>query len=368
VSLFLLAIGCKKKDNPVDTPTSNDIPADPANVTVPATVINNVTPTATFAKSSTDASRIQMNLTGLVNPVTNQPLSLVAQQNIFVSEDGTVKGLKVTKVSTGTQLKADICFIVDNSGSMSEEADSIASGIIKFANYLQQAGLDVKFSVVGHYGYINGGINFTDATTLSSYLNRSGYTGTSRTVGFSGTDQTALETNSNSFNNSSGVNNENSVTACVFADTYYTWRSGAQRVFVAFTDEGTQPEGTQYNTAYLLTRFAGKATVHTVFSISDSHWNGSVPDTTQEWENYSAWDSYYERPWKMSVGTGGTIKFIHSNANDLDLISLPVAGALSNSYLVEYITVDANGIHTVVITIKEGTTADGKRIYTNIRY
>ncbi len=55
---------------------------------------------------------------------------------------------------------------------MGEEADSVAESIVEFANYLQASGLDVKFSVVGFSvsGEINGGINFTNAQALSTYL------------------------------------------------------------------------------------------------------------------------------------------------------------------------------------------------------
>ena len=93
--------------------------------------------------------------------------------NIFVEEDGVVQGFKVSKVGTGNVLTADIVFCVDNSGSMGEEADSVAASIIEFANFLQASGLDVKFAVVGYDSYPNGGINFTNAQTISSYLNRS---------------------------------------------------------------------------------------------------------------------------------------------------------------------------------------------------
>ena len=356
--LFLLITGCDTNNSDPASTDNSDIPADPQGVSAPETSINNIVPTGTFAAAENNPGRIQVNLTGIINPSTQQPIELYynsenpGSSNIFISEDGTVKGLKVTKVSTGNILNADVVFTVDNSGSMSEEADSVANGIIKFANFLQASGLSVQFGIVGYDGNVNGGINFTNAQNLTNYLNRTVYgsqvTGTSRTYGFSGTDSAALANAAYSF--ASGVYGENGVVGALFADSNFSWRSGAQRVFVNFTDEPTQPDYNHYwNTALLCDKIGGKATIHTVFS----------EDTT----SYSSyWNADYERPWEMSYCTGGTIKFLDSYATGLDLTNLPVAGALSNSYLVEYAAGSTGTTHSVIITISE-TNADGKRSY-----
>ncbi len=354
LGLISIYSGCSKKDNPVDNNNNSEIPADPTNVTVPATVINNVQPTATFSKTSGNESRIRMNLTGLLNPVTGLPIQLVAQQNLFVTEDSKVKGLLVTKVGTGNILKADIVFTVDNSGSMGQEADSIAASIIKFSQLLQNSGLDVKLAVVGYqYGDVNGGINFTNATAIETYLNRS--YGTYRTEGFSGVDSASLETRASTFG--LGLYDENGVLGVFFADSNYSWRSDAQRVFINFTDESVQPNGLyEWSVANLCSKLSGKITVHTV-------WSGDA-DTA----NAYTWQALYdERPWDMSKCTGGTVVIVPSDASGLDLSALPVTGALSNSYLIEFLTSGATSAHTVEITIKENN-ADGKRTYTGIIY
>jgi len=49
------------------------------------------------------------------------------------------------------------------------------------------------------------------------------------------------------------------------------------------------------------------------------------------------------------------------------LATLPVAGALSNSYKVEFISANPTGTHTVVITIKV-TGADGRIEYIDLLY
>jgi hypothetical protein len=235
---------------------------------------------------------------------------------------------------------------------MGEESDSVAAGIIKFANFLQASGLDVKFGIVGYDGTIEGAINFTDAATIDAYLNRPFLSGTSRTDGFSGPDSAELELKSGGFGGSSG---ENGVEAVLFADSNFTWRSSAQSVFVNFTDEPTQSGASDpivWNTSYMCNLIGGRATVHTVFSNDSTAYQ---------------WDFDDERPWDMSACTGGTVKFINSQATGLDLTDLPVAGALANSFLVEFVSSNSTATHNVEITIKE-TDADGKRVYTNINY
>ncbi len=345
----LVYFSCDSAETPAD---NSDIPADPSGVTVPATTLNNVLPSATFTASG---NRIKLNLLGLLDPTTQQPIALNYNasnpqgSNLFVQEDGVVKGLKVTKVGTGNVLAADVVFLVDNSGSMDAEADSVAASIIEFANFLQSSGLDAKFAVVGFSvsGDINGGINFTTAQKLSTYLNHS--YGTYRTEGFSGPDSAALETRAYSFGY---AGDENGVMAAFFADSVYSWRSGAQRVMILFTDEPTQNlNGVDWTNAQACSLLSGKATIHTVYSA----------DTT-----YSSWNQYNERPWEVSLCTGGTIKFIPYNAAGLTLKDLPVAGALANSYLVEYVSSQTGKAHTVKITVST-TTADGVQTF-NITY
>lgn len=347
----LIFVGCDKDDDG-DGDTNTNIPADPVNVTPPTPTKNNVQPTASF---SAQGERVQVNLQGLVDPTTQQPITLYynsenpASSNIFVQQNGVTKGLLVTKVGSGTTLKADVVFTVDNSGSMGEEADNVANSIGAFATALANSGLDVQFGCVGYDSYANGAINLTTAANLSAHLNRSGYTGTSRTYGFSGSDASTLETNASNFGYAGG---ENGVLATLFAYQHFAWRSGASKVFINFTDEPTQPyySDLNFNTAQLCNTIGGVATVHTVFSEDTSYYSGY-------------WSQTYERPWEMSQCTGGTVKFIADDASDLVLSDLPVVGALSNSYLVEYMK-GSSTVQSWLVTITVYTsTADGLTTY-----
>jgi len=349
VAVGLVFFGCDKGGD--DDNSNTDIPADPVNVTPPTPQRNNVQPTASFAA---EGERVQLNVQGVVDPTTQQPMTLYynsenpTSSNIFVQQNGITKGILVTKVSSSNTLKADVVFTVDNSGSMDAEADNVANNIAAFATTLSNSGLDVQFGCVGYNGYIDGAIDISSSTDLSAHLNRSGYTGTSRTTGFSGSNATTLQSNASSYGYAYG---ENGVQGCLFAYEYFNWRSGASKVFINFTDEPTQPssDGT-FNTAQLCNTIGGIATVHTVFSEDTSYYSGY-------------WSSTYERPWKMSECSGGTVKYISSDASDLVLSDLPVVGALSNSYLVEYMKGSSTVQEWLVKIIVYTSTADGSTTY-----
>jgi hypothetical protein len=378
IPLFFLSLmlvsSCKKDDEK----SLKDIPADPGTA-VPITTINNLNtsiPNPQFNVGS--GNRITMSLSGIKDPNTLQWIDFRGtgtSQNIWIEEDGVNKGIAVSKVSSkksGKALAADIVFTIDNSGSMSEEADSVANQMVKFVEFLSQSGLDVRVGTVGYDGGINGALNLTKVANLKKYLiDRLMYgypvTGTNRTNGFSGSDSVILE--NKAYNFASSVSNENGVTAVFYADSFFTWRSGAQRVYINFTDEGIQPCGDMiYSVQGFASRWnALKGTVHSVFSIDADYWSGMVPDTSMEHNNYTSWNEDYQRPWQLSFTTGGTIKFIHSDCSDLNLLDLPVTGSLANSYLIEYISANTSLNHILRIVVKNGSSSDGTKQF-SIKY
>jgi hypothetical protein len=352
-------VACEK--SPSESDDDGDIPPDPTNVTVPPTVHNNVVPSADFTLGS--GNKIVVNLTGLINPSTGQPIELFADYsggnyNFYLEEDGIVKGVKLTKVSTSNTLKADIVFVVDISGSMGQEADSVANGIVAFANFLAAAGLDVNFGSVGYYGYIAGALNLTTAANLEAYLNRPFYYGTSRPTGFAGPDSAALQMAASSYASNHSYYDEDGVVGILFADSLFNWRTGAQKIFINFTDEGTQPSYVyKWSTQYICDNFPGYATIHTVFSDDTTYQNWTNDWMTGNWE----------KPWAMSECTGGTAFFMNAYADSLDLTGLPLTVALTNSYKAEFNSSNPTGTHDVVITVKV-TGADGRIEYQNWSY
>lgn len=302
---------------------------------------------------------IRLDMTGVKNSNDVEWIRLYGtgspDQNIWVEVDDVPKGIDVYNNSDqaeGRTVKADIVFTIDNSGSMGEEANAVARDIISWAQVLSNSSLDTKFGVVGYDGYISGALNLTDVTTMSNYLNQS--TGTSRTQRFGGADASTLESYAASFPNTYG---ECGALGIRFADKYFSFRNGANHIYVNFTDEPNQPNGkSDYSVKFFESQDnwpSAKGTVHTVYSSSKFTYN--------EW-------NYEEQPWLISEYTGGTTIFTSSSFANVTLESLPVTGAMENSYIIRFANVQQlidGKQHKVRITIrsKDGSIQADKTFY-----
>lgn len=153
-------------------------------------------------------------------------------------------------------LAADVVFLVDNSGSMGEEANAIARDIIDWAEKLAASSLDVRFGCVGYDGGINGVLNITTIEDLNEYLSR--YPGTSRTSYFGGDDASTLSSASYSYR----TGGECGMAALRFADKQFSFRTGANRIYVNFTDEPNQPGGQSAFSVFYLNDQNGEALAH----------------------------------------------------------------------------------------------------------
>ena len=63
-----------------------------------------------------------------------------------------LQGIKVTPASGGSSLAADLVFVVDNSASMGEEADTIANKIVAFTRHLAAFLTRHREALLGRYG------------------------------------------------------------------------------------------------------------------------------------------------------------------------------------------------------------------------
>ena len=297
---------------------------------------------------------IRLDMTGVWDPSNNDWMYLwgtgARDQNIWLTIDGKPKGFIIYNTSddnSGQKVsKADLVFLVDNSGSMSDEANTIANDIMSWSQELERHGLDIRFGCVGYAerGFINGALDITSATELSEYLNYS--SGTNRTMHYGGSNSRTLQTNANNMSSTGG---ECGGMAIQYADSYLNFRTGANRIYVNFTDEPNQPGNySRFSTEYYKTYSnwdASKGTVHTVYSD---------PDTT-----YTEVIGSREKPWRISRYTGGTVLITNGSFTGVNLSTLPVSGAMQNSYIIRFKSLEElkdGRYHTVEIVIRS---ADG---------
>jgi len=343
---------------------STDIPTDPEGQP-PVTNLNNLKPVFQISRHEEQKNRIRLNLSGVIDPVTEKPIEFTANQSVFITEDGRLQGVKVSQSEATNQLPYDIVFLVDNSGSMGEEADAVADEITQFSTLLANSGLDVRLGVVGYDGHVNGAIKLASTTEISDYLNRkeNGYVkiGTQRTQGYSGLDSENLSNEATSLNQDSKIqsSDENGVVALRYAESIFSWRPQAQKIFINFTDEGVLEVdkttrqgrlGWHGHTDYTVENFCKTwkpeiGIVHTVWS------GGTLGDGTLAHFN--------EDPSELSKCTGGTHVVVDGSASDLDLKNINTTVALTSSALVEYISDSDADEHEITVTIKNGDTSDG---------
>ena len=305
-----------------------------------------------------------INMTGVWDATNNAWLNLAGTggsngriQNVWVDVDDTPKGIDVYNTADGDGSRtvlADLVFLVDNSGSMSEEANGLAAQIKDWSSKLASSGLDIRFGCVG-YGEsrlsntsIGGGINLTTADGLKAYLDRS--SGTSRTQGFEGADASTLQSaaTSGKYNNGSAYN-ECGMVALRFADQQFAFRSGANRIYVNFTDEPNQPGGMED---------------WSVDFLKDSkNWTPAQGTIHTVWSNYGSYSwrpLYDEDPKLMSTYTGGTSKDVDPYFSNATLEDLPVTGAMQNSYIIRFTNIEDKmdgQPHTVKITVQSADKA-----------
>lgn len=340
----LFVSSCNEKDNPAETPNGTGIPDDKyatPNPVLNPDDLNAIIPNFNWNSEIVNGDLIiRLDLTGVKDPYTNDWVELYGtnhpKQNLWVSVDGIPKGFTVEKVDNQNKGAVDLVFLVDNSGSMSEEANAIARDIIAWAEKLSKA-VDIQFGCVGYDGSLSGAINITTVDKLSDFLNYS--SGTSRTYHFGGPDAENLKAKAAQYNNSY---NECGVAALRFADENFAFRPGANRIYVNFTDEPNQPRQNEgYSTEWVKVAEnwpATKGTIHTVFS---------------GYKDFTERINIEEHPWNLSDYTGGTTLFASSSFSGVTLDDLPVTGALLNSYIIRFRNVPLDGQpHFVWLTVK----------------
>lgn len=319
-----------------------------------------------------------LKMPGIKNPNTGDWLILHGtyrtDQNVWVTVDGKPKGFTVynsmcDELTDPTPV--DIVFLVDNSTSMGDKADKVANEIKDWANSLSTS-LDIKYACIGYgfSGRVTGGIDFTDATSLESFLNRS--TSYSRTIGFvpSGGD---LQTKAAdpAYIISSSMD-ECGMLAARFAHDNLSWRTNSRRVYINLTDDCNDPCGNAaYSVEWLPTNWtSGDGEIHSVYFAISSYSSGLM-STWWDGVNNSAKINHIEDPSLMAQYTGGT-SAIYTNINDFRLRDIPVTATLQEYYIFRFTDIEEyvnDGIaHQVVITIYDDNgNIRGEEVY-NVKF
>lgn len=284
----------------------------------------------------------RLDMTGIMNPNTNEWLNLygtgLPKQNVWMSLDDNHKGILVKNHSEDGTIssKFDLVFLVDNSGSMDDESETLARDITNWADSLATSGLDIVFGCVGYggnvgeqYDYlvegygITGALNLSDISLLNQFLNERGVYGTARTKGYWGSDSETLSSIANASYYSAG--GECSIQAARFSNEHFNFRLGSNRVYVNMTDDANYPGGEQnWSINYLTETKAwdpSMGTIHTVYS----------GDTV-----YSNEPLFKEQSWLISEYTGGTILYADKSLSGISLGDLPVTGAMRHSYSIYF--------------------------------
>ena len=336
----------------IDGGNRGDIPEDPTTpsptVRDPNTSIPN--PSGTVETDEWGNIVYTLTLSGVTDVYGNW-LKLIGtgndNQNIWVDVDGQPKGILVINLEDNvSRVKNDIIFSIDNSGSMSQEADAVARDIMELTTYLEGKGLDVQFAVAGYDGYLTGAHNICSASELNNYLTSNG-TGTSRTRHFGGSDASTLKAAASAYGNSYS---ECGAAAIQYANSNFNFRVGSNRIYINFTDEPNQPNGkSQWSVDFFKSQNnwpAQYGTIHSVYSNT--------------YTTYTETMGYEEYPWRMAEYTGGTKMFTSSSFTGVSLKDIPVMDAITHSYTIKMIIPQSllDGLpHTVVLKI---VTTDGQ--------
>lgn len=354
--LFSLA-SCTVEDNgSTGVITVPGIPADTEadpNPTLPDAPNTNVANINYVVETASNGNKvIRFDLTGIQSPENpTEWLRLygtnTSEQNIWISIDDLPKGFTIENtIDSEEQVSAvDLVFLVDNSGSMGEEADAVAKEILDWSKMLSKT-LDMRFGCVGYDygGEVNGAINMCGINEIDAFLNRSGKYGIDRTMGFEGPDKDVLAKEYARYSTGTWYADECGVSSLRYADDLFNFRKNTNRVYVNFTDEPNYPQGHEpMSTQWVKDPNnwpTTKGTIHTIYS-----------STYVNWTERPLWEEY---PWNLSAYTGGTEIKTNSSFSGVSLSTLPITGALQNSYIIKFTNVESlfdGQPHKIKITI-----------------
>jgi len=242
------------------------------------------------------ASMVSLNAQGFpfiyMNVAVNAGSSVLAQSGFTVFENGVLQTnyFQVTPPQSGSGSRlCDIVFLMDNSGSMDDDQNAVRANVLQFVDNLAASGVDYALG-----------------------LCRFGMSGTGNPV-FENSGQ--LTQNADYFKNVIWARNsaygsrEPGYDAVVQSGSAFSFRPGAQKVFILITDEHPNQ---------------GSATASDVLNVCKT---GSI---TLFVLTLSTYNSLYT---SITSATNGAIFDIHSNFNTILQF---ISSRVSNNYVVQY--------------------------------
>lgn len=303
---------------------------------VPTTIKNNLVPSGKFYTLEADKRRLV--LSGVV--INYYGIDLFGTghllQNVWLEIDSVNKGILVKKVSPQNRLKADVVFCVDVSGSMNDAiVDSIANTLAIFSDYLYRFGIDARFGGVGFVGDIRGYKDLTsDVANFRAWVKAKRFIDTSTQVLFPNFGSSSLS--------------ENPVSAIRFADSLFSWRFDAQKIFIVFTDVPMKPSSrVDWSSTWVRENLRGRSQIHVVFAS----------DTSKYTNLWSTPNLVNQNPKDLALITGGTYLLLPSGTN-FHLLYSPLFEALTYSHSIDFLT--SSGKKLVKIILSLSANYDGK--------
>jgi len=227
---------------------------------------------------------------------TGATIAGLTEDNFCLKEDSTGELIAVNDVATGGGSMADVVFVFDDTGSMGGWITALKDTCISFADNLEMSGIDYRIGLVtfkDDVTVINGRVLTSDATEFKGWIESLTASG-------------------------GGDGPENSLDALGTATTY-TFRPGAQKIFILITDAA--PHYTGDGTTYTDRTVAG-----TITELKDAGAMTFVvgPDRSE-----------YHGAGSISEATGGTWYAI---TTDFTSIISEIGDVITHQYVIEYNT------------------------------
>lgn len=286
------------------------------------------------APNPKDLSKVDLSISGIVGGGGKTTLLNLTEDNFIVLEDNKVRVPITVEDLAITNNKIDIVFLLDTTKSMVKEIEGVKNSVQSFVSSL--GALDVQLAAVTFGDEIRNTYFFT-----SDVLDFKSFIGTLKADG--GNDAP-----------------ENDLEACYYAVNNFTYRKGAQRIFILITDSTLHYSGdgsgfTNLTIAKINAILSGNTVVHVVgpdVSSPSSRGVANNPDEIdgQSTENLVAL-SREDDPKSLAEGTGGTWTQMPSNGS-VDLMQLPVAPVILNGYVITFPAGTIGTSHTIEVFLK----------------